>query len=56
MRGLLEGKLSEIRTFNIAMMFVCLSVAFKFLKLVTDCYKSGVKIMMTLGAPQRLRF
>jgi len=28
---------------------VCLSVAFKFLNNVTDCYKTGVKIMMTLG-------
>ena len=32
------------------MMFVCLSAAFKFLNRVTDCYKSGVNIMMNLGA------
>jgi len=28
--------------------FVCLSVAFKFLNHVTACYKSGVNFMMTL--------
>jgi len=31
------------------MLFVCLSVAFKLLNRVTDCYKSSVNIMMTLG-------
>jgi hypothetical protein len=31
------------------MLFVCLSITSKFLNLVTDCYKSGVNIMMTLG-------
>jgi len=36
--------------------FVCLSVAFKFLTHVIDCYKSGVNIMMTLGEPRRLTF
>ena len=34
---------------------MCLSAAFTFLKHVTDCYKSGVNIMMTLGAPRPLR-
>ena len=28
---------------------VCVSVAFKFLKRVTDCYKFGVNIMMIFG-------
>jgi hypothetical protein len=30
------------------MLFACLSVAFKILERVTDCYKSDVNIMMTL--------
>jgi hypothetical protein len=41
--------LSKSETFNIAILFVCLSVALKFMNHVTDCYKSGVNIMMTLG-------
>ena len=48
--------LSKIHTFNIAMLFVCLSAAFKFLNRVTDCYKSIVNFMMTLGAPRSLKF
>jgi len=53
-----EGKLSKIHTFDIAMLFVCpcvsvcLSVAFKFLNHLTDCYKSDVNIMVTLGGHQ----
>jgi len=38
MRGFLQGKLSEIQTCNIIMLFcvlVCLSVAFKYLNSVT---------------------
>jgi len=31
------------------MLFVCLSVAFKLLNRVTDCYKFSVKIIMTMG-------
>jgi hypothetical protein len=37
-----------MKTFNIAML-LCVSVAFKFLNRVADCYKYSVKTMMTLG-------
>jgi len=32
------------------------SAAFELLNRVTNCYKSGVKIMMTFGAPRSFRF
>ena len=48
-RGFIETKSSKVQTCNIAILFVCLSVAFKFLNRVTDCYNFGVNIMMTLG-------
>jgi hypothetical protein len=38
----------KIHTFNLSMLFVCLSVTSKFLNSVTDCYKSSVNIMTAL--------
>jgi nanoRNase/pAp phosphatase (c-di-AMP/oligoRNAs hydrolase) len=52
LHGLLERKAFKNAQVNIAMLFcvfVCVSVAFKFLNCVTDCYKSSVNIMMSLG-------
>jgi len=45
-----------MKNFNIAMPFVCLSVAFKHLNHETDCYKSGEKILIKLEALTRLNF
>ena len=52
LHGLMERKAFKNAQVNIAMLFcvfVCVSVSFKFLNCVTDCYKSGVNIMMSLG-------
>ena len=44
------------------MLLVCLSVVFKFMNSITDCYKSGVNIMVIWGgggeggAPRILKF
>ena len=48
MIGFMQRNILYNEDFNIAMLFVCLSVAFKFLNRVTDCYKPGVNIMMKL--------
>jgi len=48
-----------MKAFNIAMLlecFVCLSVMFTFLNRVTDCYKSGVNILIKLEALGSLKF
>ena len=45
-----------MKTFNFAMLLVCLSVAFKLLNCVTNRYESGEKIVMKLEALGRLKF
>jgi len=45
-----------METFNIAMLFVCLSVAFKQQNHETDCYKYGEKNLIKLEALRRLNF
>jgi len=56
MIGFVERNILCNEVFNIAMLFVFLSVAFKFLNRVTDCYKSGVNILTKLEALGRLSF
>jgi len=45
-----------MKTFNFAMLLVCLSAAFKLLNCVTYRYKSGEKMLMQLEALGRLKF
>jgi hypothetical protein len=49
--GFVEWKLYTIQKFNIAMLFLCrfISVAFKYLNHVTDCYKSRCEYYDDLG-------
>jgi len=44
-----------MKTFSIAILFVCLSAAFKLLNSVTDRYNSGEKILVQLEALGQLK-
>jgi len=44
-----------MKVFSIAILFVCLSAAFKLLNCVTDRYNSGEKMLMQLEALGRLK-